>query len=134
MTRVLIIKDPEEFGVFDIDALPEEIVRTVNQGRTEVYFPDLHGRLFARQQAEVVVITGEKPELPSSLPKLSQREYEVLALLGEGLTTAQIALELKLSQRTIRGYVAKMKKHLKAQNIQQLLAKAVALGLVHPEM
>ena len=134
MTRVLIIKDPEGFGVFDVDAPPDEIVRAINQGRTEVYFPDLYGRLYARQQADVVVITGEKPDQAHPLPQLSQREYEVLALLGEGLTTAQIAFKLKLSQRTIRGYVAKMKKRLKAQNIQQLVARAVALGLFHPEI
>ena len=134
MTRVLIIKDPEGFGIFDVSAPPDEIVRAINQGRTEVFFPELHGRLFARQQADVVVVTGEKPDPTHPLPQLSQREYEVLALLGEGLTTAQIAYELKLSQRTIRGYVAKMKKRLKAQNIQQLVARAVALGLFHPEM
>ena len=134
MTRVLILKDPDGFGVFDVDAPPEEIVRAVNQGKTEIYFPDLRGRLFARQQSGVVVITGERPDPIRPLPQLSKREHEVLALLGEGLTTAQIALKLKLSQRTIGGYVAKMKKRLNAQNIQQLVARAVALGLFHPEI
>jgi len=91
--------------------------------------------LFARQQSDVVVITGGEPDpTQKQVPQFSRREHEILILLGEGLTTAQIAFKLKLSQRTIRGYVAKMKKRLKAQNIQQLVARAVALGLFHPEI
>ena len=135
MTKVLIFKNSEGFGVFDVDAPPERIVKAVNQGKTEIYFPELHGRLFARQQSDVVVITGGEPDpTQKQVPQFSRREHEILILLGEGLTTAQIAFKLKLSQRTIRGYVAKMKKRLKAQNIQQLVARAVALGLFHPEI
>jgi len=57
-----------------------------------------------------------------------------LALLGDGLTTAQIALKLGLSPRTIRGYVAGMKVKMRAHNIQHLVARAVAMGLVRPEV
>jgi DNA-binding CsgD family transcriptional regulator len=53
--------------------------------------------------------------------------------LGEGLTTAEIALRLGLRPRTVRGYVASMKARLDANNIQQLVARAVALGLFRPE-
>lgn len=134
MTRVLILKDSEGFGVFDVDAPVDKIIKAVNQGKADIYLPDLGGCLFARRQADVVVITKEEGELSRVLPQFSRREHEILVLLGEGLTTAQIAYQLKLSQRTIRGYVAKMKKRLDAQNIQQLVARAVALGLFHPEV
>jgi DNA-binding CsgD family transcriptional regulator len=82
----------------------------------------------------VVVITHGSPEVQGTLPKLSPREQEVLVMLGDGLTTAQIALQLGLRPRTIRGYVSNMKKRLEAQNIQQLVARAVALGLFRPEV
>lgn len=134
MTRVLIFKDPGGFGVLDVNAPAEKIVEAVNQGRTEIYFPEITGCFFARQQSDIVIITSDPPDLATQQPRFSRREQEVLVLLGEGLTTAQIACHLKLSQRTIRGYVAKMKKRLKAQNIQQLVARAVALGLFHPEI
>jgi DNA-binding CsgD family transcriptional regulator len=49
-------------------------------------------------------------------------------LLGDGLTTAEIALRLGLRPRTVRGYVASMKARLDAHNIQQLVARAVAWG------
>jgi DNA-binding NarL/FixJ family response regulator len=134
MARVLIFKEPDAFGVLEFDAPPEQIVRDVNQGRWAAYLPGESGPLFARQQGSVVVITHGSPEVQGTLPKLSPREQEVLVMLGDGLTTAQIALQLGLRPRTIRGYVSNMKKRLEAQNIQQLVARAVALGLFRPEV
>lgn len=134
MTKVLFFKAPDAFGVIDMNLPAERIVRAVNQGRWEDILPDAPGPLFARQQGDVVVITPSAPPPEEALPKLSRREHEVLVLLGEGLTTAQIALKLGLRPRTIRGYVANMKARLDAHNIQQLVARAVALGLFRPEV
>ena len=134
MTRVLIFNEPDAFGVMEVDLPAARIVRAVNGGRWEELLPNETGPLYARQQGDVVVVTHSAPIPEEDLPKLSRREHEVLVLLGEGLTTAQIALKLGLRPRTIRGYVASMKVRLKAQNIQQLVARAVALGLFRPEM
>lgn len=103
MTRVLIFREPDSFGVMDVNALPEQIVRAINGGRWETYLPEERGPLFARQQGEVVVVTHSAPLPAVELPKLSRREHEVLVLLGEGLTTAQIATKLGPRPRTIRG-------------------------------
>ena len=134
MTRVLIFKEPDAFGVMDVNAPAERIIRAVNQGRWDDYLPDTEGPLFARKQGDIVIITRNAPIPEDELPKLSRREHQVLVLLGEGYTTAQIALHLGLRPRTIRGYVANMKARLDAHNIQQLVARAVALGLFRPEM
>lgn len=134
MTRILLFKEPDAFGVIESDWPVERIVRAVNHGRWEELFPGESGPLFARQQGDVVVITHSAPIPEEELPRLSRREHQVLVLLGNGLTTAQIALKLGLRPRTIRGYVANMKARLQAHNIQQLVARAVALGLFHPEL
>lgn len=135
MTRILIFQEPDAFGVVEVDAPAERIVRAVNSGRWEAYLPETTaGPLYARIQGDVVVVTHSAPLPKEELPKLSRRELQVLVLLGEGLTTAQIALRLGLHPRTIRGYVAGMKARLNAQNIQQLVARAVALGLFRPEL
>jgi len=134
MTRVLIFKEPDAFGVMEVNAPADRIVRAVNQGRWEDYLPDTEGPLYARKQGEIVIITRSAPIPEEELPKLSRRERQVLVLLGEGYTTAQIALQLGLRPRTIRGYVANMKARLDAHNIQQLVARAVALGLFRPEL
>ena len=134
MTRVLIFKQPDAFGVLDLEDPAHEIISAVNRGRWKDYFPQEEGPLFARQQGDIVVITQSARPAPEDLPHLSRREHQILVLLGEGLTTAQIALRLGLRPRTIRGYVANMKARLKAQNIQQLVARAVALGLFRPKI
>lgn len=134
MTRVLIFKVPDAFVVMEIDAPAERIIRSINRGRWDDYLPDEHGPLFARQQGDVVVVTHSAPVPEEDLPKLTRREHQVLVMLGEGLTTAEIALKLGLRPRTVRGYVASMKVRLDAHNIQQLVARAVALGLFRPEL
>lgn len=133
MTKVLIFKAPDAFGVVEVDAPAKRIVEDINHGQWEDYLPDENGPMLARQQADVVVVTLSEPLAFEEKPQLSRREFQVLVLLGEGLTTAQIALKLGLRPRTIRGYVANMKARLDAQNIQQLMARAVALGLYFPE-
>jgi len=134
MTRVLIFKHPDSFGVMEVELPPARIVREINQGRWDRLMSDVEGPLYARLQGDIVVVTQSAPVPAEKLPKLSRREQQVLVLLGEGLTTAQIALRLGLRPRTIRGYVANMKARLDAQNIQQLVARAVALGLFHPDI
>jgi DNA-binding CsgD family transcriptional regulator len=134
MTRVLIFTEPDAFGVLEVNAPAERIVAAVNRGNWEAYLPDQPGPLFARQQGQVVVVTRSAPVPEEQRPKLTRREHQVLVLLGEGLTTAQIALRLGLRPRTIRGYVASMKTRLEAHNIQQLVARAVALGLFQPDL
>lgn len=134
MTRVLIFKHPGSFGVIEVELPPARIVREINQGRWDRLMSDVEGPLYARLQGDIVVVTQSAPVPAEKLPKLSRREQQVLVLLGEGLTTAQIALRLGLRPRTIRGYVANMKARLDAQNIQQLVARAVALGLFHPDI
>lgn len=134
MTRVLIFKEPHSFELTQVDAPAAKIVSAINRGQWDSYLRDLQSPVFARQQGDVVIVTHSAPVPEEDLPRLSRREHQVLVLLGEGLTTAQIALKLNLSSRTIRGYVAAMKTRLSAQNIQQLVARAVALGLIHPKL
>ena len=50
---------------------------------------------------------------------LTEREVEVLACLGEGLSNAQIAARLYLSEATIKGYVSRMLDKLGCANRTQ---------------
>ena len=134
MTRILIFKAPDAFGVIEVNAPADRVVRAINSGRGEEYLPGEAGPLYARHEGNVVVVTHNAPAANDVLPTLSRRELQVLVMLGEGLTTAEIALRLGLRPRTVRGYVAGMKVRLGAQNIQQLVARAVALGLFKPEV
>jgi DNA-binding NarL/FixJ family response regulator len=63
---------------------------------------------------------------------LTEREAEVLACLGEGLSNAQIAARLYLSEATIKGYVSRTLDKLGCANRTQAGLLAHDAGLVRP--
>jgi DNA-binding NarL/FixJ family response regulator len=66
---------------------------------------------------------------------LTERETEVLACLGEGLSNAQIGARLYLSEATIKGYVSRMLDKLECSNRTQagLLAHDAGIVSSQPE-
>jgi len=63
---------------------------------------------------------------------LTEREAEVLAGLGEGLSNAQIAARLFLSEATVKGYVSRTLDKLGCANRTQAGLLAHDAGLVRP--
>jgi DNA-binding NarL/FixJ family response regulator len=63
---------------------------------------------------------------------LTDRETEVLACLGEGLSNGQIAAQLYLSEATVKGYVSRMLDKLGCANRTQAGLIAHDAGLVRP--
>lgn len=61
---------------------------------------------------------------------LTEREVEVLAGLGEGLSNAQIAARLFLSEATVKGYVSRMLDKLGVDNRTQAGLLAHDAGIV----
>ena len=60
---------------------------------------------------------------------LTQRELEVLKLLTDGKTNAQIAKEIIVSTNTIKAHVGKILEKMKVEDRVQAAVKAVRLGL-----
>lgn len=70
----------------------------------------------------------------SPIDALSDRELEVLSLLGQGLNTRDIAERLELSTKTIDTYREHLKKKLDLTNANELLRFAVAWTLEPPSV
>jgi DNA-binding NarL/FixJ family response regulator len=68
--------------------------------------------------------------LASETPRLSQREYEVLRLLGEGLSNQQIAEQLQISIATVRKHVENVCDALGTRTRGQAVATARRSGLL----
>ena len=66
------------------------------------------------------------------LAELTQREREVLALVGQGLSNQEIAAELTLSPATARTHVSHAMVKLGARDRAQLVVVAYQTGLVSP--
>jgi DNA-binding CsgD family transcriptional regulator len=83
--------------------------------------------------------TAALPALPPPAPPhderwqtLTKRQLEVVALLADGLRYDEIAAALSISSRQVQRHVAGAVGRLGANNANELVARAVAAGLVPP--
>jgi DNA-binding NarL/FixJ family response regulator len=67
---------------------------------------------------------------PSGPPQLTERQVEVLKLMSEGRTNIAIALELGLSEKTVKGHITAIFRILNVLNRTQAAAAARACGLI----
>lgn len=102
-----------------------DLVRVAAQGHT-VLSPAAARRLIAASADSQPARDRARRQLSS----LTERETEVLAGLGEGLTNAQIAARLYLSEATVKGYVSRMLDKLGLDNRTQAGLLAHDAGIV----
>ncbi|MGW2515544.1 response regulator [Streptomyces sp. NPDC001617] len=77
-------------------------VRTVASGQS-LLDPSATTRLMARLRHD-----QQKEEEPDALPGLTDREREILALIGEGLTNRQIGQRLFLAEKTVKNHISRL--------------------------
>jgi DNA-binding NarL/FixJ family response regulator len=101
-----------------------EAIRQVLKGK--VYLsPQMSDRMLGKL---VGAGTSDKP-IQSPIEKLSDRELEVLQLIGKGQTTAQIADKLCLSVKTIETYREHLKQKLNLKSGPELVRYAIEWSL-----
>jgi DNA-binding NarL/FixJ family response regulator len=76
--------------------------------------------------------TTPDPAPPSSLQDLSGREREVLTLIGQALSNAEIAGRLRLSEATVKNHVTAVLRKLGLRDRVQAVVAAYDHGLVRP--
>ena len=98
-----------------------EAIRNAAKGKPQLH-PDIAKRLMAR---------APMPEDP--FETLTEREREILKLLGRGISNKEIAVELTLTEMTVKGYVSDVLMKLGVSDRTQAALMAVRFGLVKPE-
>ena len=86
-------------------------------------------RYLSPRVADVVIESGAD-EGDDLLARLSMREREVLQLLAEGNTGAEIARRLSLSQKTVETYRARLVEKLGIRDLPGLVRFAIQRGIV----
>ncbi|MFC5261151.1 response regulator [Kribbella qitaiheensis] len=115
------------------DVTPEHLanaVRLVNTGDA-LLAPSITRRLVERFAVSEHV--PSQPAIHRDLTALTPRELEVLTLMGRGLSNAELATELTLSEATVKTHVARIFAKLSLRDRAQAVVLAYETGLVTPE-
>ncbi|WP_308490991.1 response regulator transcription factor [Microbacterium terrisoli] len=73
---------------------------------------------------------GPERRSPQPLPQLTDREHDVFVAVGRGLTNAEIAASLFLSESTVKTHIGRILTKLDARDRVQLVILAHRAGLV----
>jgi DNA-binding NarL/FixJ family response regulator len=111
------------------DTEPVELVRAVRvvAGGDALLSPGVTRRLIGEFASR-----AKKVPDSSSLDALTEREREVVSLVGEGLTNDEIAARLVVSPATAKTHVSRAMIKLAARDRAQLVVLAYESGLVRP--
>jgi DNA-binding NarL/FixJ family response regulator len=108
---------------------PADLVRAVRvvAAGEAMLSPGVTRRLVAEFAAR-----AKEPVAGDGLAVLTDREREVLALVGQGLSNDEIAARLYMSPATARTHVSRAMTKLRARDRAQLVVLAYESGLVRP--
>ncbi|MGW8400012.1 response regulator [Streptomyces lydicus] len=111
------------------DTEPEELLRAVRAvvAGDALLSPGVTRRLIAEFAAR-----SKEPAAAGSLAGLTEREREVMALVGIGLSNEEIARRLVVSPLTAKTHVSRTMVKLGARDRAQLVVLAYESGLVRP--
>ncbi|WP_102192904.1 response regulator [Microbacterium aurantiacum] len=112
------------------DALPEELVHAVRvvAGGDALLAPSVTRRMIEQ-------FSGHRPRSPRSetvLNSLTEREREVLVLIGQGKSNGEIAKELFIAEQTVKTHVGKILAKLSLRDRVHAVILAYDTGLVEP--
>jgi DNA-binding NarL/FixJ family response regulator len=104
-----------------------EAVRTVAAGQA-LLSPSITRKLIER----FILAGPAAQEAPRELGELTPREREVLLLIAEGLSNAEIAARLYLSEATVKTHVNRLLAKLRLRDRVQAVVLAYETGLIKP--
>jgi DNA-binding NarL/FixJ family response regulator len=104
-----------------VEDLVDAVTRTA--AGDAVFTPGLAGLVLGEYRR-----MAAEPE-PTDLPRLTDRETDVLRLVAKGMTARQIATKLVLSHRTVENHVQSTLRKLQLHNRVELARYAIEHGL-----
>ena len=107
-------------GYLTKDSAATELVDAIEQIR--------HGRMYVGSNAPDWTRSPDLDAAPHD--KLSDREYQVLRMIGSGLTVSEIAMRCGLSVKTVSTYRARLLEKLEMHSNAEVMRYAIENGLM----
>ncbi|HYF79524.1 MAG TPA: response regulator transcription factor [Symbiobacteriaceae bacterium] len=120
--RGYLLKDAGRDAIF-------AAIRSAARGETLLQ-PEVAARVVANLGAAPVGGGATASPAPGSDHTLSDREYEVLAAVADGLRNKEIADELGITERTVKAHLASIFNKLGATSRAEAIAKAMSAGIL----
>jgi len=129
MPSIVILSDDGEVLFQNVVADTTELQGILNNG---LGVPGIPPSTPAIRHSQMVILVSQ-PVLPEKIsPKLTLKQAQVLQYLATSFTPEQIALNMNLSEESIRKYIKILKDKFKVESRDQLMAMAGYLGVVNP--
>jgi DNA-binding NarL/FixJ family response regulator len=112
------------------DVQPAELIAAIHvvAAGNALFAPAATRRLLDR----FATSTPATPAADSPLHQLTEREREILRLIANGLSNAELAAQLHLSEATVKTHVSSMLRKLGVRDRVQAVIAAYDAGLVRP--
>src|SRR5262249_12910482 len=81
----------------------------------------------------VEMLSGQNGELANWNDGLTQRELQIVAMIGQGLMAKEIAHELRISEKTVRNHISNIYQKLGICDRTHAVLYAIKKGLVPAE-
>ncbi len=113
------------------DADPGEVEKAIRKVMDDgVYLNDFVSRAMLRKMTNTSTVVKQPSTFYNSKVLLSEREKEVLKLICEGLSTAEISEKIFLSPRTVEGHRLRILEKTGTKNTAGMVAYAFKNNLV----
>lgn len=104
------------------DDPPDTLIRAIHQ--------TTQGEQWVSPQAAVVLAAHVRNTLASAAPALTERELEVLELIARGYHNEEIAVELTISEYTVRNHISNIFQKLKVKTRVEAVVSALSQDLI----
>jgi DNA-binding CsgD family transcriptional regulator len=135
MPRVILFGDGETITLLNESGNPDAIIRSIQSGLWRPKLPDPTGPYQAIYNGDTIIVTRRLLESrKKSDVRLSPHELIVVQGMADGMIDQQIAMVYGMKLRMVRFFVTKVKEKLNAATREQVVARAVSLGLIEVQM